>query len=114
MASIIYLSAECKRLWNIAMDIFPGVFPGRLLNICNDCWDKTEGCTGAVVVGVTEPPTMNLAPLAFISFSSLAELSSISERSKLSYWRPRWAMERSFRLENSPGASVSLSLTIAG
>lgn len=84
VGSIIYLSAECKRLWNIAMDIFPGVFPGRLLNICNDCCDKTEGCTGAGVVGVTEPPTMNLAPLVIISFSSLAELSSINERFKLS------------------------------
>lgn len=87
------LSAEWRRLWNMAIDMFPGVFPGRLLNICSDCWDKTDGWTAVVDVGVTEPPlpTINLAPLpAFPSFSSLAEESSNIDWSRLSGWRPEW------------------------
>lgn len=66
------------------MDILVGVLPGRLLNICSDCCDKTLGGSGAVVVvvvGVTFPPTINFAPP---SVSSLADESSRKDRSRLS------------------------------
>lgn len=92
---INYLSAECNRLWNIAMDMLPGVFPGRLLNICRDCWESWEGWTFVVVVvvvGDTDPPAVNLAPLPS-SFSSLAEESSTNDRSRLS-GRPKRQRKR--------------------
>lgn len=94
-AIINYLSAECNRLWNIAMDMLPGVFPGRLLNICRDCWESWEGWTFVVVVvvvGDTDPPAVNLAPLPS-SFSSLAEESSTNDRSRLS-GRPKRQRKR--------------------
>lgn len=88
-----YLSAECNRLWNIAMDMLPGVFPGRLLNICRDCCDNKDGWTVVVVVvGVTDPPTVNFAPFPS-SFSSLAEESSMNDRSRLS-GRPKTQRKR--------------------
>lgn len=67
--------------------MLPGAFPGRLLNICRDCCERIDGgieVGGAVVVGVTEPPTINLAAAVPTSFSSLAEESSKIDLSRLS------------------------------